>query len=483
MTPRSVQIATAVLLLAFTAWYGFVCVKHGYWDYTKASKPPTPGIKEEKQGTDFTAFYSAGELARQNKNIYDWRSSSTPRRPFIYPPMFALLPMLPLSLLSHNGAAAIFYAMNALALAAGLWLLSKMLWSEKPRGNSFWSWPGFGAIAAVALCWRFIHSNTIVGNANLIIFFLIVLGLYLDWRSRNRPATGVGSGLSIALASAYKLTPGIFGIFFLWSRRPWAMGGGALGLVLFLVLLPAMWFGWEMNTKYLRAFAKNAAGKAMSAPEQASGADEIVIGWGTKPGEPKKIDPDDDDDNSAEKYPAGQGVSFRGPLANLLTPANALKDRGDNAKRTINILSLEPEQARMAATVFSLLLLGLTVWLTYSARLKDDPRNLALSWSLVAVTMVLISPMTRIAHLVVLLLPVATLIALLQQRALNAAARKLAWTALILLNAGTALVSGLAKYSKVVEAIQTGGFTTVALVVMYAAVAVALRNVARRSAP
>src|SRR5258705_12577790 len=102
MMPRDVRIVTAVLLLAFAAAYGVRCVRKGSWDYEKAAQIPRSGVAVEKQGNDFTAYYSAGELARLKKNIYDWRSSTTPRRPFIYPPLFALLPMLPLSLLSHD---------------------------------------------------------------------------------------------------------------------------------------------------------------------------------------------------------------------------------------------------------------------------------------------------------------------------------------------------------------------------------------------
>ena len=42
----------------------------------------------------------------------------------------------------------------------------------------------------------------------------------------------------IELEAAIKLTPGLFGIYFLWARRGWSMLGGALGLALFLVVVP-----------------------------------------------------------------------------------------------------------------------------------------------------------------------------------------------------------------------------------------------------
>lgn len=464
------------MLVAAACVYGKICVSHGSWDYAKAAAQ-----SPEKQGTDFTAFYSAGELARLGKNIYGWRESSTPRRPFIYPPMFALFPMAPLSMLSHDAAYAVFFALSIIALAAGLLLLRRVLWPPDLPVQNFWLFPGAALLLAVLLNWRFIDANNKVGNANLIIFFLIALALYLDCRARetSNSRTEILSGMSIGLATVFKLTPGLFGVFQLWTRRKWALLGGALSLVLFLLFAPALWFGWEMNTKYLRAFVKNAAGKALKGAAADNAADEITVGWGHPPGDSKRTSPPSPDDEESPstdaKYPPGDGVSLRGPFANLLTPAPALKARsGSPQNRAINILSLEPAQARFMANVCSLLLLILTIALTFTP--SNDPRANALAWSLVALTMVLISPMTRIAHLVVLLLPVTSLLALLQQRMLSGKTKTLAWSALIALGAGTALVSGLAKYSRAIETLQVGGFTTLTLLLLYAAVAFALRS-------
>src|SRR5262249_17528458 len=84
------RVLAAVVLLVFVL-LGKTCIQHGAF---KAASETS-----KVQGCDFTAYYSAGELARTGKNIYDYRSSSTPFRPYIYPPMFAVFPMAPLSLL------------------------------------------------------------------------------------------------------------------------------------------------------------------------------------------------------------------------------------------------------------------------------------------------------------------------------------------------------------------------------------------------
>src|SRR5690349_186674 len=98
LMPRKSNIRIALVAFFFIGFgvYGYFCVQLGTWSDAK------------KRGCDFTAFYSAGELARKGENIYDFKLSSTPRRPFNYPPFFALIPMAPLSLLPHDGAHAVF---------------------------------------------------------------------------------------------------------------------------------------------------------------------------------------------------------------------------------------------------------------------------------------------------------------------------------------------------------------------------------------
>src|SRR6185295_301994 len=94
---------------------------------------------------------------------------------------------------------------------------------------------------------------------------------------QETPRGGILSGLSIALATAFKLTPGIFGIYFLWSWRKWSMLGGALGLVLFLFLVPSSLLGWETNNNYLKTYAEYAAGKTKGDQHVADDPDRIII--------------------------------------------------------------------------------------------------------------------------------------------------------------------------------------------------------------
>ncbi|HLX65138.1 MAG TPA: glycosyltransferase family 87 protein [Planctomycetota bacterium] len=446
MAPNYRLVLVAAFFIGFGV-YGYFCVKHGTWS------------EKEKHGCDFTAFYSAGELARKGQNIYDFKLSSTPRRPFNYPPFFALIPMAPLSLLSHNAAHAVFYALSILMLFAACCILARWLW---PATVTFWRSAEFGLLLTLAICWRFIHSNATEGNANLLIAALLVFGLHAALKAREGagPTRGIWSGVWIALATVYKITPGLFGVYFFWSRKGWAMLGGAVGLALFLFVLPAIWLGWETNTRYERAFGDYTVRKALGKGADPDAGDEIVIG------RPKDLDPEQSENA------IGLGVSLRGPVTSLLTPAIVLKKHKDEP-RTVNIAALDPARVKLVVTMCSLALLLVTVALTFSARAHAGVFDEALCWSLVTVTMVLISPLTRIAHLTVLILPVAVLVAMLLQRALSGFAKHLAVAALILVGAGPAVMHAILS-ERARESLNAMGFTTAGLVVLYGAVAWAI---------
>lgn len=456
-----------ILLAIGIAGYGVRCVRHGRWE------PPKPGATAQEErhrdrGTDFTAYYSAGELARKGENIYDWRASSTPRRPFIYPPLFAVFPMAPLSLLPHNAALGVYYAINVALLLGLLWLLRKLLWPAETEAESFWRQPAVGLLLAVLICGRFLDSNFVLGQANLFVAFLASLGLYLMARGKT-----AGSGWAIALATTFKVTPGLFGLYFLWTRRGWAMLGGALGLAVFLLVLPGFWLGFERNLELLDAYlghvTKRAAATEHAESESDGGEgddeDAIEIGWGG-------------DFEAARAGPKrGVGIALRGTLLKLLTeppPPPASHARKDKQRPAVNIAALDPAWVVKLAAVLALLVLGTAVALTAPKWARAGPEMLALSWGLVAAAMLLISPLTRKAHAVVLLIPAVALIALLQRGLLQGAARKAAWAALVFLGSAGLLSSPEIAGDEWSEVLHSAGLFTWATLGLFAAAGWAL---------
>jgi hypothetical protein len=445
--------AGGVLALLFLVVFGAVCVRKGWYE------PPQPGEarKRKNRGTDFTAYYSAGELARTGRDIYDWRSSSTPYRPYIYPPTFAILPMAPLTLLPHNAALAVFYLLNVGCLIGSAWLLRKILWPPGTEmGVGFWQLPEVGLLIAVLLCGRFLDSNLKLGNANLFILFFTTLGLYGLHGGR-----GAVGGLAIAYATAVKATPGLFGLYFLWSRRGWAMVGGAVGLALFLLVVPTAVLGWPQTVASLNGFAEK-AGAQFAAPASSKTSDAASA-----------------DEDEGEEGPRAIGVSLRGSLLKLLSPTVSMHHREADDVRSVNVLELAPESVSRAVTILSWIILGVTVWLTAGSWARTNPMGLALSWGLVTLTMLLISPLTRKAHCVLILIPVAVLITLLQQNRLAGFVRRIAWGTLVMLPVATLLTAEGLAGERAAEFFHAIGTSTWAMVALYVATAAALWSGAR----
>ena len=120
---RQLRLFAWLIIALLVAWQFKVSVKNAW----------ITGDSREKI-SDFTAFYAAGDLALKGKDIYDFRNSGISRRPYLYPPTFAIFPMLPLALLPQNAALVVFTLINFALVFGTLWLLKDALW--RFRGDS-----------------------------------------------------------------------------------------------------------------------------------------------------------------------------------------------------------------------------------------------------------------------------------------------------------------------------------------------------------
>jgi hypothetical protein len=362
---------------------------------------------DSQHTSDFTAFYAAGKLALNGENIYDYRKSGITKRPFIYPPLFAVVPMMPLALLPHNAALVVFTLLNCALLLGTCALLYGALWGGMPRpppwSGKWRDWRGLsrqpkvGVFLAAAACYLFVDGNNRMGNANLFVVFPLALAFWLLMRVTT-PTGKLSAGMSIALATAIKVTPGVFGLYLLWTRRGIAMVGGALGLLAFLLLVPSLGLGFGNTLDRLREFGGHA-----QASVSGNGSDDDIV-----------------DLAGAEQKQLEGGYGIRGLLMHYLTakPLDWKMTRHGvryAGKYTVNVVDLPPDRARLIAYGVCGLCLLLTVALTWSAAARGTRDGLALSFSLVTVTMLLLAPITRRAHLCVLLISFAALIALMQQ--------------------------------------------------------------------
>ncbi len=359
--------------------------------------------------SDFTAFYAAGKLALNGQSIYDFRNSGISRRPFLYPPFFAVVPMMLLAMLPHNTALIVFTILNYALLLGTCWMLYAALWGgagvnrPPPWDGSFAEWrvllrqPSVGIFLAAAACFLFIDGNNRMGNANLFVTFPLALALWLTMRVPTSAGKFL-SGVSIALATAIKVTPGLFGLYLLWTRRVWAMVGGAVGLVVFLLLIPSLGLGFSNTLERLREFTGHASSSISGEGSENDALDHPGV-------EQKQLE-------------GGYGV--RGLLMHYLTAKPLDWKMTRHGQRYsgmyyVNVVNLSPEAARLIAYGVCGLLLLVTIVLTAGASARTTPDGIALSFSLVTVAMLLIAPITRRAHLCVLLITFAVLIALIQR--------------------------------------------------------------------
>jgi hypothetical protein len=161
------------------------------------------------------------------------------------PPIMAII-LKPLAQLPSLAAIlAWFYLKVAMAVLAVHWVLTLLDRGEQP-------FPWWGKVLTVILCLRPIAGDLVHGNVNLFILFLVVAALVSFCHKRD-----VLAGLLLALAIACKLTPALFIPYFLWKRAWKMLAGTALGLVLFLWVIPGLFLGWSENQQYLETWYKN----------------------------------------------------------------------------------------------------------------------------------------------------------------------------------------------------------------------------------
>jgi hypothetical protein len=285
---------------------------------------------------------------------------------FVYPnpPIMAIL-LEPLAHLPPlAGSLTWFYLKAGMTVLTFWWLFQIVETPELP-------FPGWAKLLAVALSLRPIIGDLSHGNVNLFILFLVVAGLYAFHRRWD-----VGAGLLLALAIACKVTPVLFIPYFLWKRSWRVLSGVALGLVLFLILVPGSLLGMERNLRLLHSWTER-----MVMPF-------VVQGVVTS-------------EHANQSLP---GLVYR-----LTTHNPSFLDEEGKPAHYHNVLDLDP---RWAAWFVKACMLAFAATVVWSCRTPTEPRRgwqLAGEFSLVVLGMLLFSERTWKHHCVTLVLPFTVL--------------------------------------------------------------------------
>lgn len=193
---------------------------------------------------DFRAYYSAALAIRERLNPYDvgvLKSLSPPDvdvPPYIYPPVLAIL-LVPSTLLDFSAAKILWLLLNQLLLLLAITLIFR-------ASNREWLWVELGVVGGLTLNLDPLRQNYELGQVNVVTLFLLAAAFYLFRRNKEGWA-----GAILGFATALKVSPALFILYFLWKKR-WRLVASALAWLFVLAGFSLLVIGRESSLTYIR---------------------------------------------------------------------------------------------------------------------------------------------------------------------------------------------------------------------------------------
>jgi alpha-1,2-mannosyltransferase len=217
------------------AFLGLLAIVLVFTSLKYAAKVAKPGDTGQQSRSAFLRWRSMVQDVFIGENIYVGTNE------YPNPPVMAII-LLPFAELPPVvGAMAWFYAKVLMAVLAAMWTFRLI-------GPAI---PDAAKAAAILLALPALMGDLSHNNVNIFILFLVAGCLELYRRGRD-----AASGLVLGLSIACKVTPLLFLAYFVWKGAWRVVAGCAVGLALWLVLLPGATFGWEWNAELLTDWYK-----------------------------------------------------------------------------------------------------------------------------------------------------------------------------------------------------------------------------------
>ena len=202
---------------------------------------------------DFGVYLHAARVMLSGGNIY-----ATPTHPvadgglfYIYPPLLAFL-FIPLTWLPENVAIVLWTLLNVFLIAwvvpAAFEIVSGERFSAVPV-RTRWAIAFFSLL----LTGRFILQHLDRGQTNILEMALLVLGIKLASRGRQRSALG---GAVIGFSAALKVITAPYALWLGLEKHVRALASAGIGLVVGLCA-PALLLGWKANSFLLSFWFRN----------------------------------------------------------------------------------------------------------------------------------------------------------------------------------------------------------------------------------
>ena len=188
---------------------------------------------------DFRVYYNTAQRFIAKENIYSRPDEKI--TPFKYSPVFALITS-PLAYVSQKQASLIFFTISFILLIILCVISKKMIVTGS---LSFWQSFVF-YFFPILFSSRFIFAVLDSGQVNIMIFALIITGLYLSQKKKDILASSL-----LALSVMFKYTSVIFLPYFL-IRRKIKLSIFMILFMLFYCFIPAAYVGIDTNSQYLK---------------------------------------------------------------------------------------------------------------------------------------------------------------------------------------------------------------------------------------
>ncbi|GIL36422.1 glycosyltransferase 87 family protein [Phycicoccus sp. DTK01] len=190
---------------------------------------------------DVDVYRQAGVSILTGRPVYSAMTEAPQLLPFTYPPFAAFLG-IPLALIPFGVVGWLWTAMQVVATTAIVWYAGRALLAR----SGSWLPLALAALTAPMLWLHPVGDGIRFGQVNAFIVLACVMDLV---EPRPRLARWLPKGALIGLAMAVKLTPGVFVVHFLLTRR-WkeaatAVASAAVATLLAAAVLPGTsWTYW-----------------------------------------------------------------------------------------------------------------------------------------------------------------------------------------------------------------------------------------------
>lgn len=335
-------------------------------------------ISEIADINDFEVYYFAGELAADHDpRLYELKSPEK-NRPFLYPPAAAIM-FIPLTWVPQVVAGVIFSFLKV--LAAAILLAGAIKYSAAaPRGPT---WALLLIAATLFLNYRPFNNDFGNGQVNIVVAAFAAGGVWIMMTGEKR-LSWIGA-VCLSVAVALKLTPLLL-LAVPFLHRKWRDFGLTLIFSVFLLfVLPVAWFGSDAIGPMREEFNAESMESLMSArgSDRQVSINEMLIFTIAQ----VKADPDLILEDGDELYRFENGEKIR---VRLPPPFS---------DRTAKLIWLT--EGLLVGVLF---LVGR--WMLFRGRKFDWTWDLAM----LCVLMLLLSPLVRKAHLVVLAVPMGWIV-------------------------------------------------------------------------